>query len=105
MGARSPTASAAGDRVSLGVTRGVVECAMTDAVIDEVRYEARGPVAVVTIDRQHRRNAIDGATAQALADALDRFEADAAARVLVLTGAGEAFCAGADLTAIDTLAP
>jgi len=78
---------------------------MTDAPIDEVRYEARGPVAVVTIDRQHRRNAIDGATAQALAEALDRFEADAAARVLVLTGAGEAFCAGADLTAIDTLAP
>ena len=72
-------------------------------MIDEVRYDDRGPVAVVTIDRQHRRNAIDGRTAQALADALDRFEADDAARVLVLTGAGEAFCAGADLTAIATL--
>ena len=74
---------------------------MTDAV----NYDARGPVAVVTIDRQPRRNAIDGPTAEALAAALDRFEADAAARVMVLTGAGEAFCAGADLTAIDTLAP
>jgi enoyl-CoA hydratase len=73
--------------------------------IDQVRWEARGPVALVTIDRQHRRNAIDGRTAAALADALDRFEADDALRVLVLTGAGEAFCAGADLTAIDTLAP
>jgi enoyl-CoA hydratase len=72
---------------------------------DEVKWEARGPVAVVTIDRQQRRNAIDGRTAQALADALDRFEADEALRVMVLTGAGEAFCAGADLTAIDTLAP
>jgi enoyl-CoA hydratase len=72
-------------------------------MIDEVRYDARGAVAVVTIDRQHRRNAIDGRTAQALADALDRFEAADTARVLVLTGAGEAFCAGADLTAIATL--
>jgi enoyl-CoA hydratase len=73
--------------------------------VDEVRYDADGPVAVVTIDRRHRRNAIDGRTAQALADALDRFEGDDSARVLVLTGAGEAFCAGADLTAIATLAP
>jgi enoyl-CoA hydratase len=73
-------------------------------MIDEVRYDERGPVAVVTIDRQHRRNAIDGPTAEALVDALDRFEADGGARVMVLTGAGEAFCAGADLTAIATLA-
>ena len=73
--------------------------------LDEVRYDVHGPVALVTIDRQHRRNAIDGRTADALAAALDRFEADDDARVMVLTGAGEAFCAGADLTAIDTLAP
>ena len=73
--------------------------------IDEVRYDARGPVAVVTIDRQHRRNAIDGRTAAALVEALERFEADPDAAVMVLTGAGEAFCAGADLTAIETLSP
>src|SRR4051794_23928465 len=73
--------------------------------VDEVRYDIRGPVAVVTIDRQHRRNAIDGRTAQALSDALDQFEADDATRVMVLTGAGEAFCAGADLTDIASLAP
>src|SRR5881398_1426445 len=70
-----------------------------------VRYDVQGPVALVTIDRQHRRNAIDGPTADALVGALDRFEADDALAVLVLTGAGEAFCAGADLNAIDTLAP
>ena len=75
------------------------------SITDEVRYDDRGTVAVVTIDRRHRRNAIDGRTAQSLVDALERFEADDAARVLVLTGAGEAFCAGADLTAIATLAP
>jgi enoyl-CoA hydratase len=73
--------------------------------VDEVRVEPRGPVLVVTIDRQHRRNAIDGRTAEALRAALATFEADETLRVLVLTGAGEAFCAGADLTAIETLAP
>jgi enoyl-CoA hydratase len=71
-----------------------------------VRYERVGAAAVLTIDRPQRRNAIDGATAAGLAAGLDRFEADAGARVLVLTGAGpEAFCAGADLTAIETLDP
>jgi len=70
-----------------------------------VRYERRGAAALVTIDRPERRNAVDGATAGALRDAFDRFVADDAARVLVLTGAGEeAFCAGADLKALDTLA-
>ena len=68
-----------------------------------VRYERRGAAAVVTIDRQHRRNAVDGPTAGALHDAYLRFEADEEARVLVLTGAGGvSFCAGADLKATDT---
>jgi enoyl-CoA hydratase len=71
-----------------------------------VRYERRGAAALLTIDRPERRNAVDGATAEALAERLDAFEADANARVLVLTGAGgEAFCAGADLKAIGTLDP
>lgn len=73
--------------------------------VDEVRYERRGAAALVTIDRPARRNAIDGKTADALVSALDAFEADDQARVMVLTGAGEAFCAGADLTAIETLEP
>jgi enoyl-CoA hydratase len=67
----------------------------------EVRYERRGAAAVITIDRPARRNAIDAATAAALRGGLEAFEADEAARVLVLTGAGEAFCAGADLKALD----
>jgi enoyl-CoA hydratase len=70
-----------------------------------VRYERRGAAAVVTIDRPQRRNAVDGPTAEALLAALERFEADDEARVMVLTGAGGiAFCAGADLKAIDTYA-
>ena len=69
---------------------------------DEVRYERRGAAAVLTIDRPERRNAVDAATAAALRQGLESFEADVEARVLILTGAGgEAFCAGADLKAID----
>jgi enoyl-CoA hydratase len=67
----------------------------------EVRYERRGAATVLTIDRPQRRNAVDAATAAALRKGLERFEADAGARALVLTGAGEAFCAGADLKALD----
>ena len=68
-----------------------------------VRYERRGAAALITIDRQHRRNAVDGPTAAALHEAYLRFEADEEARVLVLCGAGGvAFCAGADLKATHT---
>jgi enoyl-CoA hydratase len=68
---------------------------------EEVRYERRGAAAVLTIDRPRRRNAVDAATATALREGLERFEADTDARALILTGAGEAFCAGADLKALD----
>jgi enoyl-CoA hydratase len=71
-----------------------------------VRYERTGAAAVVTIDRPERRNAVDGETAAALLQAYERFAADEDARVMVLTGAGEqAFCAGADLKALETLDP
>ncbi|HET7574135.1 MAG TPA: crotonase/enoyl-CoA hydratase family protein [Solirubrobacterales bacterium] len=68
----------------------------------EVGYERRGAAAVLTIQRPHRRNAVDGATARELRSGFDRFESEDDARALVLTGAGgEAFCAGADLKALD----
>ena len=73
---------------------------------EPVRYERRGAAAVVTIDRPERRNAIDGPTAEALKAAYTYWLADEDARVLVLTGAGDiAFCAGADLKALETLGP
>jgi enoyl-CoA hydratase len=71
---------------------------------DEVRYERVGAAAVLTIDRPHRRNAVDGPTAERLLEGVEAFEADDGARVLVLTGAGVSFCAGADLKALDTYA-
>ena len=67
---------------------------------EPVRYQRLGAAALITIARPQVRNAIDGPTAAALAGALARFHSDAAARVLVLTGAEEAFCAGADLKAL-----
>ena len=68
----------------------------------ELRYERVGAAAVLTIDRPERRNAIDDAAAEAFRQGLVDFESDDDARVLVLTGAGgQAFCAGADLKAMD----
>ena len=69
-----------------------------------VRYERSGAAVVLTIDRPERRNAIDGATARALHDGFRAFAEDDGARALIVTGAGdEAFCAGADLKALETL--
>jgi enoyl-CoA hydratase/carnithine racemase len=71
-----------------------------------VHYERRGASAVVTIDRQERRNAVDGPTAEELNAAYRKFEADDDARVMILTGAGGvAFCAGADLKNIESFGP
>jgi enoyl-CoA hydratase len=70
-----------------------------------VRVERDGPVLTVVLDRPERRNAIDRATADALAEAFLAFEADPEARVAVLWGAGGTFCAGADLKAIAEGAP
>ena len=65
-----------------------------------IHFEARGRVAVVTIDRPEVANAIDRPTADALADAFRRFDADESFHVAVLTGANGTFCAGADLKAM-----
>ncbi len=65
-----------------------------------VHVEADGPVVVVTIDRPEVRNAVDRPTADELVAAFRQFDAEAEARVAVLTGAGGTFCAGADLKGI-----
>ncbi len=64
----------------------------------EVAVEARGGIAVVTLNRPRVRNAIDLATVRALHDVLDRLAADPKTRALILTGAGgTAFASGADI--------
>lgn len=64
-----------------------------------VLIACKGPVTTITIDRPEVRNAVDGPTAQALADAFRAFDADDNAAVAVLCGNGN-FCAGADLKAL-----
>jgi enoyl-CoA hydratase len=69
-----------------------------------VHYDVDGAVATLVIDRPERRNAIDGPTADALQGHFEEFAGDDDVRVLVLAGAGEeAFCAGADLKAFESL--
>ena len=65
-----------------------------------VHVERDGPVTTVRIARPEAKNAVDRATAEALAEAFRAFDADASAHVAVLTGEGDTFCAGADLKAI-----
>jgi enoyl-CoA hydratase len=67
-----------------------------------IRVEKQGPVTTVIMDRPEARNAVDGPSARALADAFRAFDADGEARVAVLWGAGGTFCAGADLKAFGT---
>jgi enoyl-CoA hydratase/carnithine racemase len=65
-----------------------------------VHYESDGPVVLVTIDRPGVANAVDRPTAEELADAFRRLDADPDLSVAVLTGADGTFCAGADLKAM-----
>jgi enoyl-CoA hydratase len=67
-----------------------------------VRVLRDGPVTTVLLSRPERRNAVDGPTAAALADAFRAFDADDEAAVAVLHGEGGVFCAGADLKAVGT---
>ena len=65
-----------------------------------VEFEIDGAIAIVTINRPEARNAVDGPTARALAEAFRRFDADDGLHAAVLTGAAGTFCAGADLKAV-----
>ena len=65
-----------------------------------VRYQVADRIATITLDRPDVRNAVDYATAQALALAFENFDADQSADVAVLHGTGKTFSAGADLKAI-----
>jgi enoyl-CoA hydratase/carnithine racemase len=65
-----------------------------------VRVERQGSVAIVTIDRPERRNAVDRTTAAELSVAFRGFDADRTSSVAVLTGAEGNFCAGFDLKAL-----
>jgi crotonobetainyl-CoA hydratase len=62
--------------------------------------ERRGNVALITINRPEARNAVNAAVSTDVGDALEAAQNDPEVRAVVITGAGESFCAGADLKAI-----
>jgi enoyl-CoA hydratase len=64
---------------------------------NELLYEVSDGIAVITINRPERKNAINRAVRQALFDVWPRFEADDSAQIAILTGTGDTFCAGMDL--------
>lgn len=66
----------------------------------KVKVDHKQQVAIVTINRPQRRNAVDAATALALYDAFSAIDADESVHVAILHGAGGHFCAGADLKAL-----
>ncbi|RMF55827.1 MAG: enoyl-CoA hydratase/isomerase family protein [Bacteroidetes bacterium] len=68
-----------------------------------VRVDREGPVTTITMHRPEKRNALSGAMVTALKEALAGAAEDASCRVVVLTGAGKAFSAGADLAALEAL--
>jgi enoyl-CoA hydratase/carnithine racemase len=63
----------------------------------EIRYEVTESIATITLDRPDRLNAFTTTMARELIDAIDAVDRDDEVRVLIVTGAGRAFCAGADL--------
>jgi enoyl-CoA hydratase len=70
------------------------------AAEEPVAFAVDDGVCTITLNRPERRNAVDGLTATRLREAFERFEADGALRVAILTGAGGHFCGGADLKAV-----
>ncbi|ADU34308.1 crotonase/enoyl-CoA hydratase family protein [Variovorax paradoxus] len=68
--------------------------------MEYVSYDTDRAVCTLTLNRPDKRNAVNGIVAAELREAFERFDADDALRVAILTGAGGHFCAGADLGAV-----
>jgi crotonobetainyl-CoA hydratase len=73
---------------------------VTETVAPAALTERRGNVLVITLNRPEARNAVNSALSTAVGDALQEAQDDPEVRAVVITGAGESFCAGADLKAI-----
>ncbi|HEV2765874.1 MAG TPA: enoyl-CoA hydratase-related protein [Pyrinomonadaceae bacterium] len=68
-----------------------------------VLYAVEGSVALVTLNRPEKRNALNDAVVEGVKSALRRADSDEAVRAVVLTGAGADFCSGADLSALQKI--
>jgi methylglutaconyl-CoA hydratase len=69
-----------------------------------LKYEKDGAIATVTLNRPDKRNAISSTMIDELLGALNVGDNDGAVRVLILTGAGKAFCSGMDLDTLQSIA-
>ena len=69
----------------------------------QVLYEVDSGIATITLNRPERLNAWTGVMARELREAMESAEADKEVRVIVLTGAGRSFCAGADLRQLEAI--
>jgi enoyl-CoA hydratase/carnithine racemase len=87
------------------VTTSGQPAAPSEPEADVLLVEDRGPVRVLTLHRPDKLNALDTALTRALSDALAGAEEDTEVRAVVLTGAGRAFCSGADLSEFSELTP
>jgi enoyl-CoA hydratase/carnithine racemase len=72
---------------------------MDASTYQDIRFEMRDGIAVITLHRPEQLNAFSGRMGEELGDAWRRCDEEDAVRAVVLTGAGRAFCAGADLSA------
>jgi enoyl-CoA hydratase/carnithine racemase len=66
---------------------------------ETIRYDVEDGIATVTLNRPERLNAVNATVIRELVEAFDRADADDGVRAVIVTGAGRAFCAGADLGA------
>jgi enoyl-CoA hydratase len=71
---------------------------------DSVLFDVRDRAALITVNDPHRRNAVTGEISAGLRAAVTRAEADTDVHAVIVTGAGSAFCAGADLSALGSAA-
>ncbi|MEM7405474.1 MAG: enoyl-CoA hydratase [Pseudomonadota bacterium] len=76
----------------------MAEIELLDTGTDELRAERQGHVVTLTLNRPDKRNALSDRLTPALRQMLFDLEADGAARAIVITGAGSAFCAGGDVS-------
>ena len=77
----------------------------SEMAFETLLYDVADGVAILTLNRPDRLNAVNTTVIQELVAAFDRCDADDGVRAVIVTGAGRAFCAGADLGGVGKRPP